>query len=270
MWQNRCVSFKEATHLTFLFHRAATQHDADWVACIDCDEFIDDRRTPAGLAAMLAQLDDEVGAVKLPMVNYVATPLDVASETVVPVRIRRRWEPSASCKVIARADASRTDTQILVGGHSVRLGQRGGRVLEQAALRLAHYPERSPFQSLVKIIRGWNKVLAAGSDAVDHGFSRHYERPYQILRDQPWLLLRNAGFLNFENAAVTAQLVEDPIVYAGAPLAYTPAGDEAMRAVRSLMNTIQELATRHGALLDSFPAVKEQVATWDAQFERLL
>jgi hypothetical protein len=269
VWQTRCVSFNEANHLTFLFRQAVAREGPDWVAVIDCDEFIDDRRTEAGLADMLNRLDRDISAVEMPMVEYIATAGDAAAEPIVPIRIRRRREPNAACKIITRADPSRIDTEILVGGHSVRLGRRGGRVLAQDALRLAHYAERSPFQYLVKFIRGWNKVLAAGTDAVAHRFSYHYATPYQMLRDEPEVFLRNAAFMNFEHAGV-ADLVDDPIVYLGGPLAYTQAGDEPMRAVRSLMGTVQALAERHGTLLDSFPDVKQQVAAWDARVEKLL
>jgi hypothetical protein len=270
VYQTRCVSFNEANHLTFLFRQAVAREGPDWVVCVDCDEFIDDRRTPGGLADMLGRLGPDVAAIKVPMVEYVATAHDAVAEPIVPKRIRRRREPDAACKIIARADPSRIDNEILVGGHSVRLGRRGGQVVAQDALRLAHYPERSPLQYLVKCIRGWNKVLAAGTDATAYGFSYHYAPPYQILRDQPWLFFRNEEFMNFQHAAVAPQLVDDPIVYSGRPLAYTQAEDEAMRAVRSLMGTVQELAVRHGKILDSFPAVKQQVAEWDAKIEKLL
>jgi hypothetical protein len=269
VWQTRCVSFNEANHLTFLFRQAVARHAPDWVACIDCDEFIDDRRTPAGLADMLNQLDRDVGAVKVPMVDYIATADDAAAEPIVPIRIRRRREPACACKIITRAEPSRIDTEILVGGHSLRLGRRGGEVLEQDALRLAHYPERSPYQCLLKFVRGWNKVLAAGADAEGRGFSWHYAAPYRMLRDQPGVFLRNAEFMKFEHALAAPQLADDPIVYSGGPLAHTQAGDEPMRAVRSLMGTVQELAIRHGTLLDSFPAVKQQVAQWDATIDKL-
>ena len=270
VWQNRCVSFNEANHLTFLFRQAVTEYEPDWVVCIDCDEFIDARQTQAGLADMLDRLAPDISVVKMPMVEYLTTAQDATTEPIVPVRIRRRREPTAACKIITRADPARIDTEILAGGHSVRLGGRGGQVLEQDALRLAHYPERSPFQCLVKVVRGWNKVLAAGTDAVAYGFSRHYELPYQMLRHQPWVLLRNAEFMNFENPGIAPALIDDPIIYSGGPLAYTQALDEPMRAVLSLMGTVQDLAMRHGTLLDSFPAVKQQVAEWDAKFEKLL
>jgi hypothetical protein len=270
VWQNRCVSFNEANHLTFLFRQAIAQHAPDWVVCADCDEFIDDRRTPAGLADLLAGLDAGVGALTIPMIDYIPTAEDSAAEPIVPVRVRRRREAMMACKIIARADPSRVDTEILVGGHSVRLGRSGGRVVAQDSVRLAHYPERSPFQYLVKCVRGWNKVLAAGTDATRYGFSRHYAPAYQALRDQPGVLLRNEAFMSGDNAAAAVDLIDDPIVYSGGPLTHTQLADEPMRAIRSLMNTVQELAARHGALLDSFPAVKQQVAEWDARFQKLL
>ena len=270
VWQNRCVSFNEANHLTFLFRQAIAQHAPDWVICVDCDEFIDDRRTPAGLADLLGALDDDVGALTIPMIEYIPTAQDEDAEPVVPLRVRRRREAMVACKVVARADPSRIDTEILVGGHSVRLGRRGGRVAAQDSVRLAHYPDRSPFQYLVKCVRGWNKVLAAGNDATGYGFSRHYAPAYAILRDRPWALLRNEEFMAGDHTVAAAELVEDPIVYSGGPLVHTQWADEPMRAVCSLMNTMQELAARHGALLDSFPAVKQQVAEWDARFQKLL
>ena len=107
VWQNHCVSFNEANHLTFLFRQASAQHEPDWVLCIDCDEFIDDRRTQAGLADMLDRLAPDISAVKIPMVQYSATAHDATAEPIVPIRIRRRQQPTAACKIITRADPSR-------------------------------------------------------------------------------------------------------------------------------------------------------------------
>jgi hypothetical protein len=68
VFQNKCVSFNEANHLTFLFREAALRHGADWVTCLDADEFLDDRFTESGLTLMLEGLAAEPNlvSIKLP------------------------------------------------------------------------------------------------------------------------------------------------------------------------------------------------------------
>jgi hypothetical protein len=268
VFQNKCVSWNEANHLTFLFRHAVASHAADWVTCLDVDEFLDDRRTIAGLADMLENLAPEVSCLKLPVVEYIATSEDAVDENTVPIRIRKRREPADNFKVLVRGGLTGIDTGIQDGSHGIKQGDHAGTTITQHDLRLAHYSERSPFQYIAKFVRGWSRVLAAGAAVTASGAAEHYMNPYEVLRSRPAEFLRNGRFMGFKNE--TPDLIDDPITYSGGCLRYTPNHDEAMRAVRSLMGTMHALALRHGALLDAFPDVKQQVAEWDSQFSRIL
>jgi Glycosyl transferase family 2 len=271
VFQNNCVSFNEAPHLTFMFREAITKHAADWVVCLDVDEFLDARACPVPIRTLLQHVEamtPTLHGVFMRMVDYVATHDDVSTETVVPIRIRKRAEPSESYKVIARGGQDFVGLEITEGGHNVRLP--GGQVLVgmNDYLRLAHYSERSPLQYILKFVRGWNRLLAAPADVAAKGHAYHYKAPYDVLRDRPGDFLRNPWFMGFKNER--PGLVDDPIAYAGGSLRYTTVQDEEMRVVRALMGSVEALALRHGRLLSTFPEVRNRVAEWDAEFSKIL
>lgn len=271
VFQNNYVSFNESPHLTSMFREAINNHAADWVACLDVDEFLDVRACPVPIRTLLQHVESmtpTLHGVFMRMVDYVATHDDISTETVVPVRIRKRADPSENYKVIARGGQDFVGLEIAEGGHNVRLP--GGQVLVgmNNYLRLAHYSERSPFQYILKFVRGWNRLLAAPADVGAGGHSYHYRTPYGILRDRPGDFLRNPWFMGFKNER--PGLVDDPIDYAGGPLRYTAAQDEEMRVVRALMGSVEGLALRHGRLLTTFPEVRDKVAEWDAEFSKIL
>ena len=269
------MSFSEAGHLTQLFRLAIRDHGADWVACLDADEFIDDRGSPVGLRDLLRAFGDAaptMSCLYLPMAEYVATAADDPAELVVPRRIRRRRSPGMVGKVVARGGLACVGASILAGGHAVLpdgdpQGAPGSGVAQEG-LRLAHYAERSPFQALAKAVRGWSRVLAAEAAVADSGASYHYKAPFEILRHRPADLLRNPGWLASHHDP--AGLADDPIDYRGGPLRYTGPTDDAMRAAQGLMAVVQSLALRHRRLLETFPEVRLQVAAWDAELTRLL
>ena len=273
--QTGCVSFNEAGHLTQLFRLAIQDHGADWVACLDADEFVDDRGSPVGLRDLLRALGDaapSVHCLHLPMAEYVATAADDPAEPVVPQRIRRRRQPGAIGKVIARGGPACAGAAILAGGHAVLPDGdpegRPGSGVAQAGLRLGHYAERSPFQAMAKAVRGWSRILAAEATVADSGAAYHYKEPFEILRHRPADLLRDPGWLAFQHDP--ADLVDDPIAYRGGLLRHTAPTDDAMRAAQGLMGVVHDLALRHRRLLETFPEVRRQVAAWDTELMRLL
>src|SRR6516165_503861 len=106
LYQSRAVTFNESDSLTQLY-QFAVSHRPNWVLCLDADEFIDDRHVPGELQGRLAAYGAQSNGpncIKIPMVNYIATSHDVADERIVPLRMRRRREPSDSCKIILRGD----------------------------------------------------------------------------------------------------------------------------------------------------------------------
>jgi glycosyltransferase involved in cell wall biosynthesis len=269
--QSRSISYNESDTLTQLYLAACRAHDPDWVWCLDADEFIDDRRLTGGLLPYLQrllELPQSLDYLSIPMVNYVATSQDDAAEPITPVRMRRRQAPSDAYKVVVRGNLADQGVRIAHGSHWVSLERRGAIHARDLPLSLAHYSERSAYQYIVKFVRGWSKVLATGQAEVERRTAYHYQGPYEILRDRPQDLLRNAHFMGFKNESV--DLVDDPIDYRGGALAYTPNSDEAMRAVQCLMGFLDELARRHGRLLDQIPAARQAVREWEQLSHKIL
>jgi hypothetical protein len=271
VFQNKCISFNEANHLTFLFREAIANHGADWVACLDVDEFLDDRQpgsAPRLLLQRLESLYPDANCLKLPTADYITTAEDDPAEMIVPTRIRKRRPLSDNCKAIVRGGIANINFEIQSGGHGIKYADRVGKTVLQNELRLAHYSERSSFQYILKFVRGWSRVLAAGAEMAASGLAYHYKSPYEALLNRPADLLRDHAFLDFKKQE--PDLTDDPIRYCGGALHHTTAQDEPMRAVRGLMGMLDGLSLRHGALLDAFPDVRRQVDAWDSQHGKIL
>jgi hypothetical protein len=269
--QSRSISYNESDTLTLLYQQACRTQAPDWVLCVDADEFIDDRRLTGGLQQYLQQLLESpqtIDYLSIPMVNYVATAHDHAEEAIAPVRMRKRQAPSDVPKIIVRGNLADQQLCIAHGSHGVSLKHRPAMQVQELRLSLAHYSERSPWQYLVKFVRGWSKVLATGQAEVDRRTAYHYQAPYEILRDRPQELLRSAHFMGFKNESV--DLIDDPIDYRGGALKYTSTTDEAMRAVQCLMGFLDDMSRRHGKLLDQFPEARQAVREWEQASSKIL
>jgi glycosyltransferase involved in cell wall biosynthesis len=269
--QSKSISYNESDTLTRLYRKACRTQAPDWVVCIDADEFIDDRQLTGGLHKYLQQLLDSQRAadyLSIPMVNYAATAQDNPDEAITPVRMRKRLEPSDTRKIIIRGNLIDEDVRIARGSEGASLKHRAATYVHEPRLWLAHYSERSPYQYIVKFVRGWSKVLATGQAEVARHTAYHYQAPYEILRDRPKDLLRSAHFMGFKNES--AKLIEDPINYRGGPLKYTPRIDEPMRAVKCLMGFLDDISLRHGKLLDHFPEVRKTVREWEKISKKIL
>jgi len=270
VYQSRAITFNESDELTQLYKTACAEDAPDWVLCLDADEFMDDRQTPAGLHSLLAEYaaqPEPPNCLKIPMVNYISTSKDPGTEQIVPLRMGQRRAPSDAYKIIIRGDLPLDRVAIQHGSHSARLAGGSLRVVTDKRLWLAHYSERSPFQYIMKFVRGWSKVLASGQEELDKKTAYHYKGPFDILRDRPANLLRNQRFMSFKDE--TPDLINDPIPYRGGTLKYTEKNDEAMRAVRGLMGFLDEMATRHGRLMDEFPFVRAAVQDWEEACDKL-
>lgn len=269
VYQNKSVSFNEQAFMTFMYDKAVEDHGAEWVACLDCDEFIDDRRVPGGLSKALSDVRADVPAIKVPWHQYRYTRADDHDEKIVPLRMVRRLPKCHSSKVMVRGKTAGNSVIIDNGGHELFLD--GVIPVNYAFLEegfLAHYSERNAIQSVVKFMRGWAKAKAADYDTRARGISIHYKAPFETLRDRPQDLLRNEWFMNYKGEA--DDLVIDQIEYKGEPLQFTSNFDVAMLAVRSLSGYMEALADAHAALVDAIPAAKELVELRSQQHERII
>ena len=262
--QVHTVSFCEHLHNTMLY-RIAASAGADWVCCLDADEFL--RPPPNGsLRAALATVPPELEAVTLPLVNYYTTPQDDPAERLVPARLRHRIRtPHDVPKMFIRG--ALPDAQVLDGNHSAIVEGRAVRMAPLPGISLAHFHTRAGVQMLAKAVIGRLKVLAGGAEAGPDTTSGHYTSFLQIMRDNPGHLLGDPNFMGGGNAGL--DLVEDPIAYCGAPLTLTPHVDANLHAVRALAHAAEALARSHGRFLDENAALRPQVRLWRMEVRRL-
>lgn len=255
VYQNKAVSFSEQPFMNFMYRQAVEEQGADWVACLDGDEFIDDRQVPGGLARALSQVRTDVHAVKIPWHHYRYTRADDPGEAIVPRRIVRRLPAPDFYKVFVRGNLVGESVGIGNGGHDLCVnGEVPGNSPLLPGAFLAHYSERNALQTVVKFVRGWAKAKAADRATRSQNISVHYQGPFELLRDRPQALLRDEWFMKYKGEQ--DDLVLDPIAYRGAPLRYTAEIDFEMLAVRSLVGYMEALADRHAALIDAVPAAK--------------
>ena len=263
VYQNKSVSFRETEFNTKMFRDAVRLFDADWVLCLDADEFIDDAHVEGGLLAALDRLRSavpEVLTLRVPLYEYRRTAEDDPDEINVPLRLRHRLAPFGVDKIFLQGALAGLDATIGGGNHFAYV--QGERVAsrKEPGLRLAHFAERSAYQVAAKWIKGWAKVVATGPKAVASNMSAHYREPFGLLRDDPGLLLRNPDFLELRDAR---PMTEDAMAYRGGPLAYTSRVDDQMRSVRMVVGYLEELASRYGYLIEHCPQAKTIAEAWD-------
>lgn len=262
------VAFTESEALTDLFSRAVRDHDADWVVFLDADEFIDDRQIPGGIAALLgaaAACTPPVRQMQVALADYVAIVHDVVHELCVPKRIQWRAERGDNRKTIVNARVAPEDVTVGAGGHMAWSASRGEPLAPcvfAEGLTWAHYPERNTWQWMVKVVRGWAKVLASGRAHAEAGMAGHYAEAFGLLRDHPEHVFFNEHLMSFKNER--PGLIHDAIEYRGGELRYTQPLDARVQAARALMGFVEALATRHGQLLDSSADARALSGAWDA------
>lgn len=261
------ATFVESAHNTFLLRRAAAL-GADWVLCVDSDEFIDERSLPGSLRDTLAAMPPEILVVEAELVNYHATSADNAAEWIVPQRLRRRsTDPSGVFKVFVRGRFAAFGGEVENGNHNVRLHGTPMSPLRLPGLYLAHYAMRTGWQMLAKAVSGRLKVLATGRAEVERGSAMHYTELLGNLRDHPEWLLFDPGFLSGRRApdGIHGGAEDDPMDYRGGELRHTYPLDPRLHAARSLLAYLELLASRHGALLDALPQARELTREGDGE-----
>ena len=148
LFQCDSVAFAESAHNTFLARQAASL-GADWVLCLDSDEFVDQRRFGNDLRAYLSLLPRAQGHVHAGMLNYNCTVEDDPNELIVPNRILFREKTICSHKVFIRSALLLAGAVVAYGNHDVFVDSATLPILYDPNLLLAHYPTRSGWQLLV-------------------------------------------------------------------------------------------------------------------------
>jgi glycosyltransferase involved in cell wall biosynthesis len=250
VYQSHARAFIESKLNTFLFQTAVTAHRAEWVIFLDVDEFIDDRELKTSLSETISAFGSgrsNTTCMAVPLRDYCITPYD-PDELLVTKRIAHCIPTGATLKVVVPAGLIAQRPIIQHGNHGVLInGDNPGPMVTEPTLSYAHYPTRSPYQWISKVVIGWSKVLASADDLKGQGVAYHYRSTFETLRDNPAAIFGSPPAALVPGTPANAQL--DPIEYRGGPLKYTVKTDYAMRAVRVITQRLQELAIQHGELL---------------------
>lgn len=266
VFKNISVTFNESDFLTSMYKKAYEEYGADWVLCLDADEFVDDRKSAGGLTKLLRE-KTHVDIITVQLINYIATSSDNRDEIVVPKRIIRRRAETGVFKVFINAKSLGSDICITHGSHAVFSGGKKIVNTTEKNIVLAHYPERSPFQAIAKFVRGWSKVLSTSELEIKKGTAKHYKPLYEYLLNDPEKILRNKKFMTFKDEHIVVG--EDPIDYRGGDLKYTTKNDEEMRCIRCILGFYDSLAAQHRAILDNIPEARAFVRKFEGEVDKL-
>ncbi len=247
VYQGSSAIFVERLYNTGLY-RLAVQEQADWVLFLDCDEFIDLRRVPEGLAGFLATVPPDIRCVQVPLVNYVAPTAASGADLNPARRLARREREAYASKVFIRGMDPRR-VMIEAGNHAAMLDDVIDDGMPQDRLVLAHFPERSPYQAAAKAIVGRLKIVASGQDGVHPTWAWHYTAAFEAMKQDPRSWIAQAERRASERAA-SADLVHDPIGYLGGDLVHTREADYPARLVALVTRYAETLAASHGGILD--------------------
>ena len=277
LFRHASVSFAEVAANTWLYQQADRTLAPDWVCFLDCDEFIstDDLRISVAmheacsLHERLGRLPPGVQALRLRLVNYVASNEDDAQELLISRRLRWRHKiPHEVHKIFLRGGLSGRDVVVGGGNHSADIDGVLAHCEDETYRLLAHFPRRSAWHEMAKSFNGWLKALAAGEREMTQNRSLHYQPVFERLRDDPASLMFNESYVQLP--VQPGIHVFCPMYYRGAALRYTCWQDPRLRAVQIVARGCQRLAERHGRLLDAVPAAFEQVVAWDAAIEQVI
>ncbi len=270
VYRNASPIFVEPIFNTALMSLAEAEGAADWIVFLDCDEFIDDRGTQAGLAPALAAIAAEVPSVRVPLMTYVAAAkASAAAANCVERLVLRPAQEQAVYKVFVRPQAPGNRVALAAGAHASFLNDKPVYSPILDGVRLAHYPERSAVQVARKAVLGWLKVLATGREGATARWSEQYRPAFEALRTDP------AGWFAWAEQSLADRardetLLLDPLPYRGGPLTHTAERNASNQAMMALIHHAERLATAYGRLMDGVPAVGELVVKEASQFVRML
>ncbi len=270
VYQNTSPVFVEPIFNTALVNLAMAEGPADWMVFLDCDEFIDDRGTAAGLRLALAGVAGGVASVRIPQVTYVApTEASAGAVNCMERLVLRQASEAPIHKVIVRRPGADGKVAVGAGAHFSFLD---GHQVDSPILHgvcLAHYPERSAVQVARKAALGWLKVLATGKEGAASRWSEQYRPAFKALRDDPAKWLVQASKLLAMRASDPA-LVMDPVPYRGGPLLHTTTGNTQQQVLIAFLRYAERLAVAHGMLMDDVPGVGSSVVQEASRFVRVL
>ena len=215
----------QADHTNRLLKLAVTAHAADWILCLDADEFIDARDK----AFLRLSADGRSTCLKIPTRTYYPHATDNICDVNPATRIKWRLENEPgranmdAWKVIVPGHLAGLDgAYVSQGNHTLMISGRKAPAEPLASAWLAHFSLRTPSQYATKLASKYLQRLRRISSMGDEGAA--YDACYARLRES------YARFEeDFSRASVPylpahglADLVLDPMRYCGGPLRYTP------------------------------------------------
>ncbi len=249
IYHGSAVSKSQQSRSNHLAQIAFETHGADWVLPLDADEFI--------VAVNRANLETQLAAgpndqpVHLPLRNYVPTTADDANEPnpVHRLRHRQRGKERTMKVFIPRALGARHDVTVGSGNHTVL---EGGQPIPSRALPdawLAHFPLRSPYQEVLRVVTAELQRLSRGQSHA--GLDTHYRLGFQTIAEDP------AQFFSTVQQS-PERFVYDPAPYLGDALRHGAGITDVGRVARALLPFLEQLARSHGRLVDQAGATAER------------
>ena len=227
--------YRQAERTTALVRLAVTDHRADWVLPLDCDEFLQ-ADSPTAFRAFLAARPSTGSHPRLPLVNYGPHPADDRTEANPVHRLRHRLRRVDTGKVaIPRRLVVAPGFAVSTGNHDLSVSGVVQPFDVASDCRLAHFPIRSGWQAALKVAQHETQRAAGGYGGGGTHYSLHFAR---LLHDPPRFLAEPEQYLCGE--------VPDPAAYWGGELRYTPAlASDPERLTRGLLALVRRLADSH-------------------------
>jgi len=247
------VDWPQTAFTTRMMHLAFDEHDADWVAPIDADEFVE---APAGvgLAEALPPARDLLA--QLRWCNF-AWARSIGESVRNPVaRMRMRMPPRTdSFKALIPRDALQGDrnARLLPGNHGLARAGGFADLLYCRDLPLCHYPVRSIQQFVSKSVINYLRYAALPRHGRPmDGFQ--YARPFDLAKGPIEQLLpqiveemerTSPVYAMQKGGAMIGEPADRPLDYRGGPLAYSAFPPSALT---NIVNLAERLARRVSAL----------------------
>lgn len=227
--------YRQAARTTALIRLAVKEHGADWVLPLDADEFVQ-AASPVAFREFLSNRPATALHPRFPLVNFGPHPTDDRAEPNPLLRLRHKVRRLDTGKVaIPRRLIETPDFAVGTGNHDVSVA---GKVLpfeEVSSCWLAHFPIRSGWQAAMKVALHETQRAAGGYGGGGTHYGLHFAR---LLHDPERFLSEPEAYLCGE--------VDEPAVYWGGELRYTPAVDsDLQRLTRGLLALVRGLAGSH-------------------------
>ncbi|MGA2545277.1 MAG: glycosyltransferase family 2 protein [Rectinemataceae bacterium] len=237
---------------------AVDKYGADWILCLDADEFIH-AKSPMDLRAELFSLS---GPASIELRTYVPDYEDSPTELNPVLRMCHRLAEEVqkwSKVIIPRTIAEQENAQLTQGNHSVTVE---GKAISMAPIEssiLAHFPIRDAQQYASKI--ALRALQYAAMYEKGHGWSIHLLRHWQTLKEDPQRILdtyRDEAMRYMVltgDATAIKPLVLEPVAYAGEALTVTICGKTSNRLLKDVLNYSEGLATSYATLRRDYESI---------------